>query len=432
MKIAYIAAGAADMYCGSCLRDNALAKALRAAGHDCLLVPTYTPLRTDEPSAAMDRVFYGGISVFLEQSGGVVAAVAGALRRFLDSPPVLKLASRLTGMTDAHELGELTVSVLQGEDGRQNVELDRLVDWLAAEVKPDLVNLPNALFVGLAGRIKSRLNVPVFCTLSGEDLFIEGLPDAHRRKSLELIRKGAKNCAALLATSHYYADATADLFAFPREHVHAIRLGLTPDGHGGPRPVEPRPPTVGYFARICPAKGLHVLVDAFRILRGLPGTSDVRLRAAGYLGPADRTYLEDQKRKLRGWNLADAVDIVGEVDRNGKIAFLKSVDVLSVPTVYRESKGLYVLEALANGTPVVQPAHGAFPELIEATGGGIAVTPGDPAALAEGLHRLLTDAPRRRAMAESGQKAVLSRFTAAAMAQDTAAVYRRYLAADRK
>jgi glycosyltransferase involved in cell wall biosynthesis len=429
MKIAYIAAGAADMYCGSCLRDNALAKALRAAGHECLLVPTYTPLRTDEAGEAIDRVFYGGINVYLEQAGGLLGALAAPLRGLLDSPRVLKFASRLAGMTDGRRLGELTVSVLQGEHGRQRRELERLVDWLAEQVKPDLVNLPNALFAGLAGPLKARLKTPVFCTLSGEDLFLEGLPDSYRAQAVELIRAGLRNCEALLATSRYYADHTAVLFAFPREHVHAIRLGLNPEGHGGPRPTEPRPPTVGYFARICPAKGLHLLAEAFARLCAMPGMGDARLRAAGYLGAADRPYLESLRARLRQWKLADAVDIVGEVDRAGKIAFLRGIDVLSVPTVYRESKGLYVLEALANGTPVVQPAHGAFPELLEATGGGITARPDDPDDLAAALHRLLTDPELRLRLGTAGRQAVLSRFTAAAMAEDTLAVYRRYLPA---
>ena len=68
MKILSITAGAGDMYCGSCLRDNALAAELIARGHDVTLLPFYTPTLTDEPNvSAGSRVFFGGISVYLQQ-----------------------------------------------------------------------------------------------------------------------------------------------------------------------------------------------------------------------------------------------------------------------------------------------------------------------------------------------------------------------------
>jgi hypothetical protein len=67
MKIAYIAAGAAGMYCGTCIHDNTLAAALRDKGHEVALIPTYTPIRTDEVDVSIDRIFYGGINVYLQQ-----------------------------------------------------------------------------------------------------------------------------------------------------------------------------------------------------------------------------------------------------------------------------------------------------------------------------------------------------------------------------
>ena len=101
--------------------------------------------------------------------------------------------------------------------------------------------------------------------------------------------------------------------------------------------------------------------------------------------------------------------------------------MLSVPTTYREPKGLYVLEALANGVPVVQPRHGSFPELLEATGGGLLVKPDDPHDLAAALSRLLGDLAHREELGRKGKEAVHSRFHAAAMAEETVNVYRKYL-----
>ena len=114
-------------------------------------------------------------------------------------------------------------------------------------------------------------------------------------------------------------------------------------------------------------------------------------------------------------------------DHATKVRFLQSLDILTVPTVYREPKGLYVLEAWANGVPVVQPRHGSFPELIEAAGGGVLVTPEDPAELAHALRELLENHQRRAELARRGFDAVRERFHAAVMAQNTLRVYENYL-----
>src|SRR5437762_1513939 len=71
MKIVYITAGAAGMYCGSCMHDNTLVAALHQLGHDAILLPTYTPLRTDEEDISQQRVFFGGINVYLQQKSGL-------------------------------------------------------------------------------------------------------------------------------------------------------------------------------------------------------------------------------------------------------------------------------------------------------------------------------------------------------------------------
>ena len=188
------------------------------------------------------------------------------------------------------------------------------------------------------------------------------------------------------------------------------------------------PLVVGYLARICPEKGLHDLVSAFRLLCERAPESDLRLRVAGYLGGRDRGYFKELKKRITDWGLDDRFEYLGEVDRQQKIDFLGSLDVLSVPTVYEEPKGLFVLEALANAVPVVLPAHGAFPELIEDTGGGVLVAPGLPEALADGLETLLLDPGRREELGSRGREAVRQRFSADAMAAQTERVYEELLA----
>jgi glycosyltransferase involved in cell wall biosynthesis len=145
---------------------------------------------------------------------------------------------------------------------------------------------------------------------------------------------------------------------------------------------------------------------------------------AGYLGEKDRPFFAAQVARLHDWGLGSRFAYRGAIDRAEKLDFLRSLHVFSVPTVYREPKGLSILEAMASGVPVVQPAHGAFPELIGETGGGILVAPESPLAVAEGLASLLGDGERRRELGRRGAEGVRTRYAVSAMADETLAAYR--------
>jgi glycosyltransferase involved in cell wall biosynthesis len=412
MRIAYLAAGAAGMYCGSCLHDNALAAALLRAGHDVALVPLYTPLRTDGEGVAIDRVFYGAINVYLEQRSALFRHTPWLVDRLLASPGLIGWATRHSGSVDARELGELTVSVLQGRKGQQKKELDGLVRWLERDMRPDVVHLPNALLASLAGPIREALGVPVFCTLQGEDLFIEDLEEPSYGVVRRLLVEVCRDVDAFVVHSEYYARAMAEYLGVPREKIHVVHLGLEHDAIDGERrALSERPFVVGYLARLAPEKGLHLLAGAFHELARDNAPGEVRLRIAGYLSERDRAYKDGILAQLDEWGLGDAVDDVGELDRAGKAEFLRSLHVLCVPTTYHEPKGLFALEALGRGVPVVLPRHGAFPELIEATGGGVLVEPEDTGAIASALRGLMDDPPRREALGRRGRDVVRRDYT---------------------
>jgi glycosyltransferase involved in cell wall biosynthesis len=427
MRITYITAGAAGMYCGSCMRDNTLVAALTRQGHDALLVSTYTPIRTDEEDVSQKRVFLGGINVYLQQKLGLFRHTPWSLDRLLDAPRLLRWASRFAVKTQAELLGDLTVSVLQGEHGHQKKEVAKLVEWLSGDVKPQVVNLTNALLSGLVHELKRRLPVPVLCSLQGDDIYLESLPERYKGKCLELVRAHCREIDGFVATSAYYADFMVDYFAVPRSKLHVVYPGINLHGHGERPRRAGRPFTVGYFARICPEKGLHLLVEAFVRLRKFPGTEGARLHVSGWLGENNRTYFEGLRKRLAEAGLAGDFEHVECPDHASKVRFLQGLDVLSVPTTYREPKGLYVLEALANGVPVVQPRHGSFPELVEMTGGGLLVAPEDPADLAWGLKKLLDDRAEADELGRRGRAKVHERFHADRMAEDTVAVYARYI-----
>ncbi|HBL31340.1 MAG TPA: hexosyltransferase [Acidobacteria bacterium] len=444
MRIAYVAAGAAGMYCGSCLHDNALVTALQRQGHDAVLVPTYTPLRTDLPDVSHGRIFYGALNVYLEQMGAVFRHLPGLLAWLLDRPGLIRRAARLGAATDPTELGALTYSILQGEEGFQARELKKLVTWLRDDFRPDVVHLTNSMFAGFARELKRELGVPVVCSLQGEDLFLDQIREPWRTRVREMLRERARDVDVFQVNSAWYAGFMAEyLGGIDRGRLLVVPLGLDLTGHGvKPPPRAPEEPfTIGYLARICPEKGLHLLAEAFHLLatsgrEGAPSPASrgrdgegarVRLRVAGYLGARDEAYLRDLEARIAERGLALCYERVGEVDREEKLRFLQSLDVLAVPTVYREPKGLFVLEALANGVPVVQPRHGAFPEMLEATGGGLLVEPDSAEDLARGLATLLHDPALRRELGERGRTAVQTRFTADVEAAATVAGYERLL-----
>ena len=406
MRIAYLTAGAAGMYCGSCLHDNTLAAALVRLGVDIQLIPTYTPIRTDEQDVSVDFVFFGGINVYLQQKSALFRWLPSVLDRILDRPWLLRRATARSTAIDPKFLGDLAVSMLRGEHGYQRKEVRRLCRFLASDVQPNLVVLTNMLIGGCIPELKRTLGVPVLVTLQGDDAFLEYLPEPHKTRCFEQIRRLVRDVDGFLVHSRYYAEFMTGYFGIPPDKLHVVPLGIDTRDFAEPESAteqdaaSSRPPTIGYLARLAPEKGLHVLVDAFIELRRRPGMDNVQLRIAGWLGEQNRAYAESQFDKLRAAGLGDAFQYVGEVDRQGKTEFLRSLDILSVPTTQREPKGLFVLESLAAGVPVVLPDHGAFPELVASTGGGCLTPPNDPSALAATLAELLQDARRLRLYAD--------------------------------
>ena len=324
MRVAYITAGAANMICGSCLKDNALVSALRCQGRDCLLIPTYTPPRTDEPDVSLRQVFFSGLSVYLEQKIPWLRHMPGWLERWLSSPTLLRWISRFAVGTRAEELGELTISMLRGPEGYQAYEIDRLASWLQRAYRPDLVCLSNILLSGMVPVLQDRLGCAVTVELQGDDIFLDHLPAVYKQSAIEQIQRNAENIDAYIVPCQYYADYMAQYLGLPRERMHVVYPGINLSTFDRARnevalisnnaltDARGRDYIVGYLARICPEKGLHVLVEAVANLvsRGLP----VRLEVAGYLGAQDRRYFEVQRNRAAAQGWSNRFHYWGEVD----------------------------------------------------------------------------------------------------------------------
>jgi glycosyltransferase involved in cell wall biosynthesis len=411
VKILSITAGAAGMYCGSCSRDNALAVELLARGHDVTLLPLYTPTNPDEPSVSRDRVLFGGIGIYLQQYFPLFRHTPRFLDRLWDSPAVIRAFASRSISTDPKMLGDLMVSMLDGESGVLRKEFDKLIEWLADEPVPDIVNLPNSLLISLAGPLRKTLKRPITCTLQGEDLFLEELIEPYRTKAIESIRRQTADVDRFIAVSDYYVPTMARLLAVDEKRIDVVPLGINLQGYERRRDAADGAFRVGYFARIAPEKGLHALAEAYPVFRKRTGNAPVRLEAAGYISRAHEPYLAEVKRGLERAGLAGEFTYHGAVDRDGKLAFLRSLSVLSVPTPYDEPKGVFVLEAMASGVPVVQPRRGSFPEMVERTGGGVLVAPDSADALADGLYALWKDRELARTLGDRAFDGVRAHYS---------------------
>jgi glycosyltransferase involved in cell wall biosynthesis len=416
MHVAIVTAGGAGMFCGSCMHDNLWARALQEAGWQVTLIPLYTPIRVDDADQTSTRIFFGGINVYLDAHLPGWRWLPRGLTRWLDAPWLLRAVSQRGVSNNAAELGALTESTIAGKDGAQAKEGAALIRFLTTDLKPDVIIFSNLMLCGIVPELRERFAGPVWCLLQGDDIFLNRLVEPYRSRTLQRLRFIGQQLTGCVVHSQFYAEVIRALVGWETMRTVMLPLGIDCRGHlGRPRAVS-SPATIGYFARIAEEKGLRQLVEAALVLqhRGI----DFRLLAGGYLSAANEPYLEEVRRLAAP--LGDRFRYAGSPDTLAeKVALYKQFDILSVPAPYHDPKGLYVLEAWANGVPVVQPAHGHFPELIEATGGGLCVDPNNPQALADGLERLLKNEEERRSMAEQGWQGVRHRHDLPALVQAT-------------
>ncbi|HSJ04973.1 MAG TPA: glycosyltransferase family 4 protein [Verrucomicrobium sp.] len=419
MRIIHLTPGTGSFHCGSCLRDNALIKALRTRGHDALMIPLYLPLVTDADEANPEQaVRVGGVSLYLQEKFPWFKHAPQWLRNFFDSEAVLRWASRFIGMTSARDLGVMTVGSLLGESGRQWSEWDQLVQWIETEGKPDVISLSNSLLIGLAPALARRVKVPLVVSLQGEDSFLDTLVEPYRTEAWELMRKNARSVTRFVAPSVFYSDVMRQRLDVPASAMAVVHNGLNFEAYGQSHVRrEPEVPTIGYLARMIHGKGLTTLVDAFIHLAKNGKVPGVRLRIAGAKTPADDKYLADLRLKLHEAGLSDRVTWEENVSFEEKTRFLHEVTVFSVPATYGEAFGLYVVEAQGMGLPVVQPRHGAFPELLEITQGGVLCEPDDVEDLSRVLEHLLNDHAHRHSLSVQGRANTLEYFNATRMAE---------------
>lgn len=378
MKIAVITAGGAGMFCGSCMQDNTLVRTLRLAGEDAVLVPTYTPIRVDEEDASLNKVFLGGINVYLDSAVPGWKRLPAWATGWLNGTPVLRLLTKLGTSTDAARLGSLTLDMLKGTVGPQQREVIAFTDYLCDELKPDIIVFSNALLSGVLSSLRDRFSGPIVCLLQGDDIFLDALSKRWKQPVIQQLSQNCRGFDGFLTHSQYYRDFMADYLSLPLEKFRQIPLALDvsnlPPATGQQSAVDERF-TIGYFARVCPEKGIENLLSiAPEVLNRMTDTDIV---IGGYLPRLHSGWFHRTLKSLQR-RFGDRIRYVGSpIDRLAKYDIIRTFDVLCVPTTYREPKGLFVLEAGLLNIPAVVPGHGAFPELIAQLNSGWLFDPND-------------------------------------------------------
>lgn len=425
MNIVQLTPGAGDMYCGNCAHDNTLVAALRELGHDAVMLPLYLPIHVDEENESDGRpIFFGGVNVYLEQKSAFYRRAPRWLHRLLNSRRLLEWAAGRAAITRAEDVGDVLLSMLKGESGNQACEIGELVAWLRSQAKPDVLCLSNALLIGMARRLKAELQTPVACLLQGEEPYLDALPAQYRDPAWQLLIQRAADVDAWIAPSRWAADRMITRLKLQPERVHVVYDGINLTGFEvrSSQPVNTAP-VLGFFARMCRDKGLDTLVEAYIELKRRGSVPRLKLHIGGGCGPGDEPFVKGLRRRLAEAGYIGETVFAPNLERAEKIAFLSALTVFSVPALYGEAFGLYVIEALVAGIPVVQPRHGGFPEIIEATGGGLVCEPGNPKALADALETLLLNPAHAHALGVAGQKAAFERFSAEVMARETLQVF---------
>jgi glycosyltransferase involved in cell wall biosynthesis len=428
MKIVNIVPGfGGTFYCGNCLRDSAYVNSLRELGHDAITLPMYLPLTINGDQTNEEfPVFYGAVNIYLKQQFPLFRHMPGWMENLFDSKAVLKFAAKKSGSTRAHGLEKLTESMLLGQQGYQNHELERLVDFLKNDHKPDVVHFSNALLLGMAKQIREEVKVPVVCSLQDEDVWVDAMDPSWRGKIWQLMSEKSGDVDAFIAVSSWFAGIMQKKMGISPEKMHVVHIGVKPENYTWSPPAG-SPPAIGFLSRICEENGFEILVDAFIRLKADSRFFNLKLIVNGGMTGDDAPFLRRQLKKLEKKNIIQDVEIQHDFTTKTLHSFFKSLSVLSVPVLKGEAFGLYQIEALASGVPLVQPELGAFPEIIEATGGGVLYQPNNAEALASKLAEVLSDRAALEKMSFLGRKTVEEKFDCKKLTRKMVEVYQKVI-----
>lgn len=411
LKIVNIVPGfGGTFYCGNCLRDSGHTKSLVKLGHDAMMLPIYLPLTMKHGvNKNTSPIFYGAINIYLKQNFKFLRNMPHWMERLFNSSSMLRYAAKKAGSTRTEGLEEMTISMLMGRDGNQNKELQELIDFLKEHEKPDVVHLSNALLLGLAKQIRQQLNIPVVCSLQDEDVWVDAMVDHYREKVWNLMSEKAADIDAFVSVSNFYADQMIHKMKIPKDKMHVVPIGIDSSLYSYSKPVI-NPPVIGYISRMYEEHGFGLLIDAFIKLKNKSGYKNVLLKLSGGYTADDKKYVKRQIRKLKKAGVFEDVEFIEDYEPEKRFNFYNKLTLLTVPVLKGEAFGVYQLESLASGVPLVQPKLGAFPEVIEKTGGGVLYEPNTKDEMVNAWTKLLSAPDQIEKLSKEGHQSVMQNF----------------------
>lgn len=427
MKIIYLITGSGGtFYCGNCYRDMLYVRAIRKVpGLEAKAIPLYLPPNIGVVESGFDKnVFFGAISMYLREKVSFLRNMPAIFDRFLDSSPFLKLAARQAGATSTDGYEELTINMIEGDNAFRKAEVDRLVKYLVKDGTPDIIHLSNALILGIARQLKKRLNIKIVCSILNEDDWIDDMAEPFRSRAWKMVAREAVHVDTFITPSRYYKDLFIAKTGLKGDNIHIVPLGFDAEFDMDPKPVT-GPPALGYFSRINYYNGFDKVVDAFLEIKKKDLIPGLTLNVCGGFTANDKSFISDQIRKIRTAGFAKSVKIYPEFQGNKKYEFFSNVNVISVPVNKYDGYGLYILEANSAGIPVVQPSTGAFPEILEITGGGIVFSPDNVETLVVNLCKIFNDNDMIVRLGASGRKMVHQELSLSRMSEGLSKVYNK-------
>jgi glycosyltransferase involved in cell wall biosynthesis len=393
-------------------------------GFNTTAIPLYLlPDGVNSGDGFENEVFFGAVSMFLREKVSFLQQMPLFMDKLLDSTPLLKIAAKQAGATRTEGLEETTLNMIRGDLLIHKKEVKRLAAHLSQHSRPDLIHISNALIIGLAKQLKELLDVPVVCSIENEDDWIDVMAEPYQTMAWKMIGEEAGNVDAFVSPSIYFKNLFMQKTGILSEAIHVVPSSIDYESISS-APRDHIVPAVGYFSRLNRNNGFDKLVDAFLLLRSKPETPDFELHLCGGYTSDDKHFVKEQFKKIREHGQNEKVKIYSEFHGAAKTEFFRNIDLLSVPVRKYDASGLYLLEAIAAGVPVVQPATGAFPEIIRTTGGGLTYEPDNVERLAESILQLIIDKKMREELGIKGRKGIEDHLSMKMMAEGIIKVYK--------
>jgi len=427
MVVTYLIPGSGgSFYCGNCHRDMLYMKAVRQVnGYHVSAIPLYLlPDIVNSGDGYEHEVFFGAVSMYLREKVHFLQKMPAFIDKFLDSGPLLRLAAKQAGTTRTEGLEETTLNMIRGDYQVRQPEVERLAAYLIKNGKPDIIHISNALIIGLAKQLKDVLGVPVVCSLENEDDWIDDMAEPFKAMAWQEIGKQSPNVDAFISPSQYFKNLFISRTGISGDKIYVVPSGTDRNPANTP-PGKPDTKAIGYYSRINFHNGFDKIVDAFLKIKNDGLLPDYELHVCGGFTGDDKSFVKEQLSKIKKSGHGEKVKYCAEFHGRAKEEFFRNIDILSVPVRKYDAYGLYVVEANASGIPVVQPATGAFPEIIEMTGGGIIYQPDTVDELAATLVRLSSDSNLRNELSMNGKAGVERSLSMQKMAERIIEVYNK-------